>query len=611
MKITNPDIPAEIKERFDAMMKFQESRRTQDEIISELALLIKDYRKDSFLPFVMEMMNHIDQRNSSEAYKHLMSPMKQFVYLIDLFFSVEISGTREGMSDEDWMKITILLNEIEMTYFGDIGFFKDGNEDLLDLEKVYVSLLAFLEYFGNAQLTFEEQTLERFERNCGSFDSDVKRLFGFSINDAKNLSIHIRNILNKKLTDCNYYMLHQEEWPILTSKFIERGVSDPRDWWNEPELAMLREYRTKPGYVFIHSIEDLKTETISEDILKKIILFLRYKEDTRKGTTVYYADKNPYFDMPLIELDSNYFLCPPYKFLIECFYNRINEALVNDLGQKYSQFKNQMLEKKVSELFGKLFGKDVQIFSSYYFDNKQTEQDILIRFKRFYFIIEVKDCLFRAPMRDPIKAFEKIKSDFKKSIQYGYNQCKRVEDKIAKGLPFKIYDHKTKKIIHEVTPSRIENYFSIVVTQFKYGGMQTNLQNLLKKDEEDLYPLSICVDDLEAFILILRKIKKGLAVTQFIEYLKYREPYHEHLICSDELELCGYFMNAPLDFKKYATNDAIFTTFAGMSDIFDAEYRNGLGFENELDQDIKKHYNVPKYGKNYDVTTIRGMDLME
>jgi hypothetical protein len=133
MKITNPDIPDDIKARFDEMMKFRESRRTQEEIISELASMIKDFRKESFLPFVMEMMNHIDQRDSSEAFKHLMSPMKQFVYLIDLYFSVEIGGTKEGMSDEDWMKITILLNEIEMTYFGDIGFFNEETEGRLEI----------------------------------------------------------------------------------------------------------------------------------------------------------------------------------------------------------------------------------------------------------------------------------------------------------------------------------------------------------------------------------------------------------------------------------------------------------------------------------------------
>ncbi len=213
-------------------------------------------------------------------------------------------------------------------------------------------------------------------------------------------------------------------------------------------------------------------------------------------------------------------------------------------------------------------------------------------------------------MRDPIKAYDKIKTDFKKSIQNGYDQCKRVENKIAEGVSFKIYDHKTKKTLHEITPSHINDYFSIIVTQFKYGGIQTNLESLLKKDEESVYPWSVCIDDLEAFVLILKKIKKDKAASQFIEYLRYREPYHEHLVCSDELDMCGYFINDILNFKKYAHVDDLFVTFNGMGDIFDAEYHNGLGFDNELDQGIKKYYKVPKYNKDYEMNKISGEDLM-
>ena len=129
------------------------------------------------------------------------------------------------------------------------------------------------------------------------------------------------------------------------------------------------------------------------------------------------------------------------------------------------------------------------------------------------------------------------------------------------------------------------------------------------KENEALYPWSVCVDDLEAFVLILKKIKKGAAPYQFIEYLRYRESYHEHLICSDELELCGYFMNDPKNFIKYSSNDSIFTTFPGMADMFDAEYQNGLGFDNELDIDVKKYYRVPNYSKDYTVDSFTGEDF--
>jgi len=608
MKI-DTEIPEDVKQRYNDMMKIRESRRTQEQIISDITVLIKDLRKDSFLPFVMEMINNIDRRNTLEAFKYLMSPMKQLVYLIDLFFVVENHGVKDGVSEDEWMQITKLLNEIEMTYFGDIGFFNDGSEIDVDFDKTYVSLLAFLDYFGNAQLSYDEQTLERFERVCGNYNKDVERLFGFTVTDAITFCYHIRSIINQKLNDCNYYLIHNDEWIKLTQKFEERGISDPIYWWDEPELRMIKEYRTNPGYIFIHNEEEIKKINLPSETVDKLIAFLCYPNVENNEATIYYADKNQYFDTPIIKLNEQNYLCPYYKFLIESFYNRINAELVKDKREKYSQYKNQFLEKKVTEIFMKLFGKDVQIFNSYYFDEAQSEQDILIRFKRFCFIVEVKDCLFRPPMRDPIKAYDKIKSDFKKSIQYGYDQCKRVEDKIAEGIPFKIYDKKTNKLLYKLIPDRIEDYFSIVVTQFKYGGIQTNLESLLKKESVALYPWSICVDDLEAFVLILKKLNKSVAISQVIEYNKYREAYHEHLVCSDELEMCGFFLNDKSAFIKHSDSEVIFTSFAGMSDMFDAEYRNGLGFDNELDIDIKKYYNVPEYSKDYTANIINGHDL--
>lgn len=611
MNKPSPEALEELKRRWDQMQTIRKSRRTQEEIINELSSLIRDFQKDSFLPYLTQMTTHIDQRDTSEVFKNLMSPMKQFVYLTDLFFSVETGGSKIGFSEEEWRKITNLLNEIEMTYFGDIGFYDENIKNSPNLDKISISLPTFLNYFGNAQLSYDEQTLERFKRNCGAFDIEVKKHFGFSATESITFCTHIRNLINKKFTNCNYYLLNKEEWPKLTDKFIERGVTDPREWWNEPELALFKEYRFRPGFIFIQNIDDIYKVNLPSDITKALIDFLTYDENQAKGEIVYYADKNPFFDTPLIKLNETEFLCPQYKFLIESLYNRINYRLCEIKKEKYTQFKNQMLEKKAEEIFRKLFGKEALIFDSYYVDKKRSEQDLLIIFKGFVFIVEIKDTLFRAPMRDPIKSFDKIKSDFKKSIQYGYEQCVRVENKFEEGKPFEIFDSKTHKNLFQIKPNKVKDYFSIVITQFKYGTIQTNLESLLIKEEEALYPWSICIDDLEAFVLALKKLKKGMAKTQFINYLKYREAYNEHLICGDELELCGYFIHSPKDFEKFSTIKETFNPDPRMSELFDAEYYNGLGFENEIDIDIKRHRKVREYQKKWEFDIVSGKDFID
>jgi ribosomal protein S21 len=611
MNEPNPEALKELKKRYEQIQAIRKSRRTQEEIIKELSSLINDFQKDSFLPYLTQMTIHIDQRETSEVFKNLMSPMKQFVYLTDLYFSVETGGNKIGFSEDEWGKITYLLNEIEMTYFGDIGFYDEDIKDSPNLDKVSVSLQTFLNYFGNAQLSYDEQTLERLKINCGAFDKEVKKHLGFSVTESITFCAHIKNLINKKFTDCNYYFLNKEEWTKLTDKFIERGVTDPREWWNEPELNLLKEYRFKPGFIFIQNIDDINKVNLTSNVIKSLIDFLTYNENQNKGKVVYYADKNPFFDTPLIKLNETEFLCPQYKFLIESFYNRINSKLAKIKKEKYTQFKNQMLEKKVEEVFRKLFGKEALIFDSYYVDKKKSEQDLLIVFKGFFFIIEIKDTLFRAPMRDPIKAFDKIKSDFKKSIQYGYEQCVRVESKFEDEKPFDIFDNKTHKSLFQVKPNKVKDYFSIIVTQFKYGNIQTNLDNLLKEEEDALYPWSICIDDLEAFILALKKLKKGMAKTQFINYLKHREAYNEHLICGDELELCGYFINSPKDFEKFSTIEETFNADPRMSELFDAEYYNGLGFKNEIDIDIKKYRKVRNYQKKWEFDIVSGKDFID
>ena len=611
MNEPSPEAIKALKKNYDAMQAIRLSRRTQEEIINELSSLIKGFQKDSFLPYLTQMTTHIDQRETSEIFKNLMSPMKQFVYLTDLFFSVEIGGNKVGFSKEEWEKITTLLNEIEMTYFGDIGFSDKNIKDSSDLDKISVSLTSFINYFNNAQLSYDEQTLERLKRNCGNFDKEVKKYFGFSVAESITFCAFIKNLINKKFTDCNYYFLNQEEWTKLTEKFIERGITDPKKWMDEPELALFKEFNLKPGFIFIQNIDDIYKVNLSSNVTKNLIDFLTYDENLKKGKIVYYADKNPFFDTPLIKLSETEFLCPQYKFLIESFYNRINYKLSELKKEKYTQFKNQMLEKKVEEVFRKLFGKEVLIFNSYYVDKKKSEQDLLVVFKGFFFIVEIKDTLFRAPMRDPIKAFDKIKSDFKKSIQNGYEQCVRVENKFEEGKPFEIYDSKTQKSVFQIKPNKVKDYFSIVVTQFKYGNIQTNLENLLIKEDDALYPWSICIDDLEAFVLALRKLKKGMARTQFINYLKTREAYNEHLICGDELELCGYFINSPKDFEKFSTIEETFNADPRMSELFDAEYYNGLGFKNEIDIDIKRHRKVREYQRKWEFDIVSGKDLID
>lgn len=605
----NPKIKQELQDNLDSLLKYRKSRRSQEEIIADITELLSNIKKDTFLPFVLQMMNSIQFRDSLEAFKNLKSPLQQFAYLIDLFFSKHHTETEDAPDEKEWNRLTELLDEVEMNYFGEIGFFDENTGDL-QLDKITVSLKSFFDYYANGQLSFDEQTIYRIKTNFSKFDEVILSEYGFQTDDIIKFSLSVNIILQEKADKCFFYYQHPEKWQELTSTFVNKGLVDPKDWAVQPELNDLFEFMTRPGYIFILKKENLISIELPDERISNLIKFLIYDDNTIKDQTIYYDNKRQYFDTPLIALSNNEILFPNGKFLLEAFYNRISSKLAELKKEKYTQFKNKMLEKKCLEIFEHLFKEDARIFTSFYFDKAtKAEQDLAIFYKGTFLIVEIKDFKFRAPLRNPLKAFEKIRSDFKNGIQKAYDQCKRLERKIEEGKEFKIYDLKTSKELFEVRPEKIKSFYSIIITQHKYGGIQTNLEELLEKDHSDLYPWSICVDDLEIFLLTLLKIRKESATKVFFDYLDYREAFHERLVCSDELEMCGLFLTSALIFKKLASQEEMITTNIKMSDIFDAHYFNGLGFDNEINVDQKRKTELRDYAKNFNFDIVSGDDL--
>ena len=478
-----------------------------------------------------------------------------------------------------------------------------------------MTLSTFIGYFENAVLSYEEQTLDRINRNLKPYDELIKKIYGFTIDEAIKFVLHVRDINNAKygsimgpyVETLSYYTAHPEEWSKLTNEFLKRGVTDPRDWWYEPELSgILNTMTTNPGEISLHTAGVLNDVEIEADSLKHIIDFYSYDKEYLKGKTIYYADKHYSESHPIFKLGNGY-VCLINKFFIEGLYYRIDEALQKDgvVGQKYKQNKDDGFEEKVREVFEQFFPKGTKIFTNYSVDGV-TENDLLVVFGDTCIVVEIKNCGFRAPFRDPLKAHPRIKRDYENAVQLGYNQCRRVEKILLSGKDVDIQDagnmHKT---LYHLRSTNIGNVWSIVVTDFKYGVIQTNLCPLLKKDEDALYPWSVCVDDLEAMMLLMKKILKGIAPARFIEFLDYRERMQGHIMCYDELEICGWYMNDREQFKKYADSDALINTSPNMGTIFDAYYHTGLGFKNELDIDYKKGRMLADYPKKFELAELR------
>ncbi len=182
------------------MMEAKEHHRTIEEIVYGLKKELVLVKEESFLIHSMRLILELDARKDSPLYAHLLSPMRQTLYLIDVYYSIDMREESVDMDGERWERIAILLDEIEMTYFVNVGFPNDGDlfHDERD-EKIEVSLPTFMGYFSNAVLSYEEQTLDRIVRYLKPYDEYVKSCCGFRIDEALKFIMHVRELNNDKL----------------------------------------------------------------------------------------------------------------------------------------------------------------------------------------------------------------------------------------------------------------------------------------------------------------------------------------------------------------------------------------------------------------------------
>src|SRR5690606_6662944 len=103
---------------------------------------------------------------------------------------------------------------------------------------------------------------------------------------------------------------------------------------------------------------------------------------------------------------------------------------------KLRKHREKSLERKVVEIFKSFFPSKETFFYENYFVESNYEQDLLIIHKGTAIIVETKASKLREPFRDIDKAIKRLKADFRDSVQYGFEQCKRVEDYFFQKEPF-------------------------------------------------------------------------------------------------------------------------------------------------------------------------------
>lgn len=559
-----------------------------EEKIKRLKHLVSEYETMTFLRHISLTIARIGERETSSLFKNLLSPHRQLFYLASLYLETKQTGKKGDPTEDEWNEITELLRDIEWDYCNHISFFDDINPiDKKETEKILVALPTFMNYFFNGSFSYLEQIIERVESTFNKYSQEIVSEFGLSVSDFITCFKFIENEVNANLNAIPK-LINSGEWEKFTSEMTEKGLDDPKDWTKElpDKFIEALNFFSKPGDFFKIDLRCLKNEIELVKIQSFLKLFACSKNI--KESILYYTEINCLLKQPIYKIDNHQYFVFNINQILTAIYNKLYDFCNTISNGKVHIQRDNLLERKTLAVFKQFFGKNASYFTSYNIDGG-PEQDLLIIYKSLVLIIEIKACNNREPLRDPNRAYDRIKSDFKKSIQYAYDQSLRVESRFWENKTICIYNKK-KQLLHSINPKRINNFYSIIVTLDRFGVVQSDLEHLLKIDEDNVFPWAVNIDDLEIFLLMLMK-RKG-KVHELITFLSNRELLHGHCIADDELDICCMFYKKPKLFIQHCMAEETIVFHGDWTNVVETLYRKGLGFKNERYINEKKDESV-------------------
>lgn len=548
----------------------------------ELKALVATFDTEWFLGDLNFKIKSIGKIGGKEELGQLSSPLRQLYYVAGLNLSTDPAlGVDAHFTHEKWTQVVVLLNEIESEY--QKLFFPEKPEDVTENWRHVrnVAMPSFLTYFNQGPLNYEEQVLNWIRDLFSPLNELIERASGVSVEELILFyeSLDKLNNLNFQAHSTNKELL-RPNWKDYSK--IKMGIPDDvpdfiRQMGNEHEH--LHAFMADHGMVDRFMPQEIVTAGLTIEKVNIILGMLSSKRE--KSDFLYYTATrpgNPLYSKPIVEIENGMYQVFEVKQVIHAIQDLLESMITaNPKGKdRYLAHKGKLLENRIVELFSNFFKADFEVYRGYFVDG--VEKDILFLWKDYAFIIEAKGYNLREPLRDPNKAFVRIKDDFEGCIGYGYQQTRSVEKKFIDGLPLQLTDDKGNLTV-EIDTTSYKQDFSIIVNLESFGQIQCDLSALLElENSDDVYPWAVKLDDLEIFLLTLEAKKK--TPEDFIKFLLMREEMHGKLISDDELEICGSFLTGKLTQKRIGYATSIVTT-PDLGDVFDEQYRKTMGFKNE------------------------------
>ena len=483
--------------------------------------------------------------NSADIFSktNLPSPLRQYVYLAGLLLSTEYDPTRQLRLDEAlFCDLERKINEITEHYHEmHMEPFAIGNPSPAASRKSLISFAAFNSYFETGKLNYAEQTVNKIRTIFSQFDEAKEKplpltagdfigiyeaicdLDERSINDVQ----HNIDCLRSKLEEYSSELELNGAEEVIDDGQLLKNIGEKLGVDEQFALCIKNAHVVKRGDL-VHRFGEEKT-----DIFLSLFSTKRQTSDF-----MYYGQKSPFLDKPLVEIEDGCFFVTFQPLIIEAVYEYINNLVSQNtkLGKK----KSDAVETMTFNYFKSIFGHSAQYFRQVCEKPRTDEHDILILYEKYIFIIEVKGSKVRMPLFDPDKNSVRVENHFfgEAGIGYAYKQAIKLKGAIESHPSVTLYHDYEKPFTVTAVGKKV---IPIVITLESFGQIEINTSILITPEKSQPYPWACCVDDLENLIKINKYLHKG--PDEFVRYLKFREKYHEKIYATDELEILECFYN--------------------------------------------------------------------
>ncbi len=431
-----------------------------------------------------------------------------------------------------------ILNNIVNENINPVYFFSKGKKILDD----------------NNPHVFPKQKKEYVESIFKPFDEYFKKEFGFTIEDAYNITEIIHTRLNVILKD------HSKKIAITTKeleekyrndenakKFLQENQMSFEDWLTHASNSLFFQISST---VLTINLKDLSTilELDEEDKnrLKNYLNCFSCTFGDQFDNFKTPADENIIYYKPIIKLDENtFFVCRPdvleQKLDVLIEYMLLNQKTEkSELWTKFTDIKSSYVEEKTFQWLRRVFGQKNVFRNLYYFVGTQRmEIDVLVLYDDKILLFEAKSGFI--PVIAKIHG-DKMEHRLEDLIKKPYNQNLSAQLYITSNSTSEFWNQdKTKKILTIKKKEYDFEFLFINVTLEMLGGFFINLKHMIKcgfyKEGTD-YPWSVYFFDFE---IVLDVLKDPII---FIHYMKERIRINDEGIIEsvDELSYLGYYL---------------------------------------------------------------------